>query len=87
MVALVLNAAGPDGYYADPEFSRWDHARRWGGAWIVFVASIGLGVGSFVGLATRAAGAAASLGPAILTLTAVALLSVPVAYVAVTAGH
>ena len=58
-----------------------------GGAWIVFVASIGLGVASFVGLAARAAGAAASLGPAILTLTAVALLSFPVAYVAVTAGH
>jgi hypothetical protein len=85
VVALLLYAAGPDTYYME-DVSRWEHARGWDG-WIWFVASIGLGIASFAGLLARAAGLAARFDAAVLGLTAVAFLSFPVAWVAVTAGH
>jgi hypothetical protein len=85
VVWLLVYAAEPDTYYSSG-VTRWEHARR-SDAWILFVVSIALGVASVVGLLARAAGRAARLGPAIVGLTVVALLSFPVAWVAVTTGH
>jgi hypothetical protein len=86
VVALLVYAAGRDTYYMGQDVSRWEHARGFSG-WILFVASIGFGVMSFVGLLARAAGTAARLDGAVRALTLVALLSFPVAYVAVSTGH
>jgi uncharacterized membrane protein len=86
VVALLLYAAQPDPYYQEGDVSRWEHARDWNG-WVVFAGSIVLGIVSFVGLVARAAGKAPNLGRSVLALTAVALLSFPIAYVAVTTGH
>ena len=86
VVWLLAQAAEPDTYYLPSDVTRWEHARR-GDGWILFVVSIALGVASIVGLLARAGGRTARLGPAIVGLTVVALLSFPVAWVAVTTGH
>lgn len=86
VVYLVVYAGGTDTYYSEGDVSRWDHARR-GSAWFLFAVSIGLGVAAVVGLMARAAGKAANLGIAVVALTVLALLSFPVAWVAVTTGH
>ena len=86
VVALLVYTVGPDTYYGPDDVSRWEHARRFNG-WIVFVTSIGLGIASFVGLAAHAAGRAGRLTAAVYALTIVALVSFPVAWVAVSTGH
>jgi len=86
VVYLVVYAGGTDTYYQEGDVSRWDHARR-GNAWSLFAVSIGLGVAAVVGLLARAAGKAGNLGIAVVALTVLALLSFPVAWVAVTTGH
>ena len=86
VVWLLAHAAETDTYYQSGDVSRWEHARRWN-AWIVFVAAIALGIASIAGLVVCAAGKAERLGPAVIGLTVVALLSFPVAWVAVTTGH
>jgi prolipoprotein diacylglyceryltransferase len=86
VAALLLYAGQPDPYYQEGDVSRWEHARDWNGG-VVFAGSIVLGIVSFVGLLARAAGKAGRLAPRVLPLTALALLSFPIALVAVSVGH
>ena len=86
VVWLLAHAAEADTYYQSGDVSRWEHARG-SNAWIVFAAAIALGIASIAGLVIFAAGKAERLGRAVIGLTVVALLSFPVAWVAVTTGH
>jgi hypothetical protein len=85
VVALLVYAAGPDTYYTEG-VSRWEHSRGYGG-WVWFGVSIGLGLASFAGLVVRACGLAQRFGGVVLGMTLAALLSFPVAWVAISAGH
>lgn len=85
-VWLIVYAAGPDDYYRFGDVSRWDHARRWG-MWPSVIVAVALSAASVIALLTSAFVRAKHLVPVAVVLTILALCSLPVALLALTAGH